>query len=307
MKLSEIIRCYTPYSTNAAMAQDLCSQMRDKLNYSPSVITLSGERYFIPYPTINDQSKQFGCAIVPREQWIGEDRYVEFYPNCFYDSASGNLLYDDKRFYWNYKGDTESSYTSSFDPDHNKYLCLIFSPIEKNIFSVFGTFTDLERVQYLIPAHQVFIGPYGSSRDYMVYSNTENDNQYTIACVGSGIVNRSTITYKLTTQVQQLYAELQRVICGVAGMPNLYVCSPTENNVLTAYFNLNNYNAYQHMTKAGFMLGDYDYRGCLNPGNETMFFIRTDHQEEADILDGIGIEEEGEFEDDDEGIEYEDD
>ena len=305
MILNSEIRCSVSCTSDyASMASNLCSQMGSAMNYSPSVISLGGDNYFIPYPTINDKTHNFGCGFVAKtsdENGI----LLHIYPCCKYDPAANNLIYDNKTFYWNYKGNTESG-----DINSNRtggVLVLIFSPIEKNIFSIFGIITDTDRAKYLIPAHQLFIGPFGTSRDYMVYGLTSNDNQYVICCEGGGITNRSTVTYKLTTQTQQTYVALQRVICGVAGMPNIYVCSPNENNVITAYFNLNNYNAYQHMTKAGFTLGDYDYRGCLNPGNETLFFIRTDYQEEADILDGIGIEEEGEFEDDDEGIEYEDD
>jgi hypothetical protein len=292
------------------MAQSLCSQMGNQMDYSPSVISLGEGDYFIPYPTINNATKNFGCGFIHPTSWSGPGGDapmlpdLQVYPCCKYDPANKKLLYDQKTFYWNYQGNTESD---NLRHQPGGTLVLIFSPLEKNIFSIFGAITDSDRAEKLIPAHQLFIGPGGSSRDYMVYGLTNNDNQYVIACEGGGYNFRSVVTYKLTTITQQTYVALQKVICNVLTIPNLYICSPNENNVITAYFNLFNYNAYQHMTKAGFSLGDYDYRGCLNPGNETLFFIRTDHIEESDILDIIGLEEEGEFEDDDEGIEYEDD
>ena len=299
MKLNSEIRCSVSCTSDyASMASSLCSQMGSAMSYSPSVVSLGGDNYFIPYPTVNAKTNRFGCGFVTK---TSDDAGVilHIYPCCKYDSAANTLVYNNKNFYWNYNGNTESG---NMDGRRTGgVLVLIFSPIEKDIFSVFGTITDTDRANHLTPAHQLLIGPYGTTRDYMVYGLSSNDNQYVICCEGSGIVNRSVITYKLTTQTQQTYVALQRVICGVAGMPNIYVCSPNENDVITAYFNLSNFNAYQHMSKTGFTIGDSDFRGMLNPGNETLFFILTNHSEEADILDGIGdIEDEGEeFSDDD--------
>lgn len=301
MKLTDVVRCVVTLSdSQASMANSLCSQMGIAMNYSPSVKTLKDGSYFIPYPTINGKTTNFGCGFLPPNSWKGDNREhpaQRMCPCCRYDPSAKKLETDSKAFYWNFFGESQSNNpTNGYYADGEKCFCLIFSPLEKDIFSVFGAVTqDSETAMGLAPAHQLLLGPYGSTHDFMVYApSSEGDKKYRIYCEGgSKDMNSTTVSYRTSTYAQEEYIVLQRVICDVSAIANLYVTSPLDNTVIKSYFNLANYNAYHNMMKAGFILGDKDYRGLLNPGNETIFFIRTDYQEESDILDYIG-ENEGE-------------